>query len=57
MRTIPVAGGGYAGFYPAWKREGRIRRPLAAVQDPRRAFVTGRETPVLPVRFEHAESA
>ncbi len=57
MRTIPVAGGGYAGFYPAWKREGRIRRPLAAVQDPRRAFVTGRETPVQPVRFEHAESA
>ena len=37
MRTILVAGGGYAGFYTAWRLEKRLRRDEAriVVVDPR----------------------
>ena len=55
---------------PSWERKirvlvvwltaavfGRDIVSLAAVQDPRRAFVTGSETPAEPVRFGHAKSA
>ena len=37
MRTIPVVGGGYAGFYAAWKLERKLRRDEArvVVVDPR----------------------
>ena len=37
MRTILVAGGGYAGFYTAWKLEKKLRRDEArvVVVDPR----------------------
>ena len=37
MRTILVVGGGYAGFYTAWKLEKKLRRDEAkvVVVDPR----------------------
>ena len=37
MRTILVAGGGYAGFYTAWRLEKKLRRDEAriVVVDPR----------------------
>ena len=31
MRTIVVVGGGYAGFYAAWKLEKKLRRDEARV--------------------------
>ncbi len=42
MRTILVAGGGYAGFYTAWRLEKKLRRDEAriVVVDPRPGMVT-----------------
>lgn len=53
MRTILVAGGGYAGFYTAWKLEKKLRQE-------RKIRVLGEpvEPPAQPpVRFEYAQPA